>query len=847
MTYATLADFLQPLVDRLRQDVTARKIKIGGEIRISRTNTPFSTKIIEQHLAGGAIRGGYPINQGESVTRTAVLDFDDHDGTFGWERLAAAAESVLTALETRGFAIHPFRSSGGAGIHAIMIWDTLQDAYSVRMALRSVLAAHGYEEGTAGVDKHQVEIFPKQDLVEPGRYGNQFWLPLAGAGASVPLDLILSLAETLPREYVLQGGWTWRASAPVPLLTRSARGQSRGTAARTAGPAGAGTQDLEELRMLLTWIRPALDGDHDFWVQIGMALHQETNGADEGFELWWEWSCRGSATEGTLEVARYKWDSFRNDKQYAVTKGTLKRFAGEQGWSGTSIDEFEDLESDVGIPMTDLPPAVDILDPRDHSAIARKLIAGRFTTKEGLVSLLRHNGDWYSYTDNCYAIRDPEAMRGLVRHYLDRSARRLLIMVGKGKDKKPAEQIVPFKPAMHEIAACVDALGAAVMREGLEPPCMLDGGQGLGGASDYLPLTDGLLHIPTRELHGHTPALFILNALPYGWGEAIEPVEWLRFIESVWPDDKESQQTLQEMFGYLLTGDTGKQKMFLIKGLPRSGKGTIGRVLRGLLGRANTIDTSFSQLAASPFGLEGLVGKLVAFLPEARNTGGRHANLQLAVERMLSISGEDDVSVDRKHRTPWMGKLGVRFVLLANEVPGLGDSTEAFASRFIVLKTNGTWLGREDEGLTNRLLMELPGILRWALEGRDRLAARGYFVQPAASKVVMEELADANNPTRVFLRECCEVGAGFEEDKDNLYYAYSSWCTSEGRSADIRPRFFANLKSIDDRLSSFRPRVGIRDNRKYMVNNIRLLTSKLKPDMGFENLADDVESVTDII
>jgi putative DNA primase/helicase len=44
-------------------------------------------------------------------------------------------------------------------------------------------------------------------------------------------------------------------------------------------------------------------------------------------------------------------------------------------------------------------------------------------------------------------------------------------------------------------------------------------------------------------------------------------------------DDVEAIETLQEWCGYCLTTDTRQQKIFLVVGPKRSGKGTIARVL----------------------------------------------------------------------------------------------------------------------------------------------------------------------------------------------------------------------------------------------------------------------------
>ncbi|MFN9953218.1 MAG: NTP-binding protein, partial [bacterium] len=74
--------------------------------------------------------------------------------------------------------------------------------------------------------------------------------------------------------------------------------------------------------------------------------------------------------------------------------------------------------------------------------------------------------------------------------------------------------------------------------------------------------------------------MWVTNALDFDYdSKACQPREWLDFLASLWPSDPESVQALAEMFGYLLTDDTGQQKMFMLVGPPRSGKGTILRVL----------------------------------------------------------------------------------------------------------------------------------------------------------------------------------------------------------------------------------------------------------------------------
>src|SRR5262249_55604557 len=76
-------------------------------------------------------------------------------------------------------------------------------------------------------------------------------------------------------------------------------------------------------------------------------------------------------------------------------------------------------------------------------------------------------------------------------------------------------------------------------------------------ADEFISLKNGLLHVPsylkgeTDCLRPHTPAFFNLNALDFDFDpEADEPAGWLKFLETIWGDDQESIDLLQEWAGY---------------------------------------------------------------------------------------------------------------------------------------------------------------------------------------------------------------------------------------------------------------------------------------------------------
>jgi len=88
------------------------------------------------------------------------------------------------------------------------------------------------------------------------------------------------------------------------------------------------------------------------------------------------------------------------------------------------------------------------------------------------------------------------------------------------------------------------------------------------------------------------------------------PTRWHAFLSQLWGDDVESIETLQELFGYLVSGDTKLQKMFLVVGPRRSGKGTIARVLRAMLGVHNVAGPTLAGIATN-FGLSPLRNEVV--------------------------------------------------------------------------------------------------------------------------------------------------------------------------------------------------------------------------------------------
>lgn len=432
--------------------------------------------------------------------------------------------------------------------------------------------------------------------------------------------------------------------------------------------------------------------------------------------------------------------------------------------------------------------AIEVRPPGEPVPNVRRFLESQFAHIERRL-LVHQGGQFYSWDGKCWPSVDDEALRAKLYRYFDRA----YCLDDKGKQK-------PFAPTMRKVADLLDALRSIAYVDKAQPsPSWF--GASVRPADEMIACKNGIIHWPTREIHPHTPRFYIHHSVPFAFdARARQPARWLKFLNQLWGADAESVSCLQELFGYLLSGDTAQQKMFLIVGPKRGGKGTIARVLTRLLGQHNVAGPTLSSLGSN-FGLQDLIGKPVAIVSDARL--GTKTDGSLITERLLSISGQDLQNVDRKFLAPWSGQLPTRFVVMTNELPRLADSSGALASRFVVLMLDRSFYGKENPALTEELSGELPAIFNWALDGLERLRKRGYFQPPASSRDAIQALEDLGSPMGAFVRDKCGVGPDRRVEIKEMYVAYRAWCEETGRHAVNSGVFGRDIRSV-------RPEVQVR-------------------------------------
>lgn len=396
-------------------------------------------------------------------------------------------------------------------------------------------------------------------------------------------------------------------------------------------------------------------------------------------------------------------------------------------------------------------------------------------------------GDFYRWDGARYHEWRPEA----VEHWVYGQTGAAWFESGK------EDGTVPWRPDEAKVSKVLHALSRhALYRDAhLEPD----------DAGDEIACTNGVLRVSTGELMPHTPERFNLQAVPFPFAAGAECPTWRWFLNDVLPPD--AQAFLQEWIGYLLSGRTDLEKIAHLKGLPRSGKGTIAHVIEQLIGPENVASPSMPGLVGT-FGEQPLIGKSLAIFSDI---SWQFRDIAEGVEILKKISGQDTRDVNRKNREAWHGRLGVRFMIMGNDMPRFVDASGALAGRLIHIEFAKSVAGREDPTLKPRLLAELSGILNWALEGLRRLNAAGRFTVPESSRELASEVRRQQGPVQGFLDDCCTFTAEANPiPLEELHPVYQAWARGAGVTHVLdRERFSQALGSA-----------GLRIERK-MINGHR--------------------------
>lgn len=842
-----LIDALEPLISRVRTDVTAKKMPDGT----SRwTREPLTRELHAQHHNGGPARGVCPIKEGESVTFSAVLDFDSHKGEVSWSRMCLTVASVADLMTLHwGLVPTVFRSSGGRGIHLYVLWDEPQDAYSVRCWAREVLAALGLREGnTGGLANNAVEVFPKQDSVEVGGFGNQFILPLAGSSEVLEYDELsggyVGLGKVAP---------TWHLNTlPVKFREKPARVVREGLAS-VLGEGG----EVPLWRQALDAIpNEGLDAPgYDWWWKIVAAIHHETDGSPEGFAIALAWSMRNGPVHakdpGHLEDR--VWPYIRSDGRAAVTGGgTICHYAAaHHGWRAPIIplgpipdpDEGTDPEADRRLMPRRHPndraaeAAREALTPIERRGVppAKHLTtdlanANRIVLAYG-ASLLVVGERWYVWTGKVWRMDEGDVYRfacklsSLIRAEAKalREKAAASSVFGEGSN----ERVEKLAEALEKWSAKSEMRGAIEAALGLARKMLTVDAGLLNADRGLLNCRNGVVDLRTGYLLEHDPSYFMTHLVDVDYKPGADQGEWRRVVTQITREEGEAARGdaapmasfLQRWFGYCTTGEVSEQAFVVHWGDGANGKSTLIDTISRVLGpyaaaaAPGLITSAGKKGQEHPTGLASLMGRRMVVAHESGD------GATLTDEVVKSITGGDRITARFMHKDFFEFDPTHKIQLLTNHKPSIRGTDHGIWRRVCLVAyravfgsaeevARGRATALKDIELGRRLQTApatLEGVLAWLVDGAVAWYESGLM--PPES-VLDASRAYQHSQDRVahFVDECCELGCDpetgevFEEPmmigSQGLYPAYTVWCKEAGVFALARGRFVSELERL---------------------------------------------------
>jgi putative DNA primase/helicase len=298
---------------------------------------------------------------------------------------------------------------------------------------------------------------------------------------------------------------------------------------------------------------------------------------------------------------------------------------------------------------------------------------------------------------------------------------------------------------------------------------------------------NGVLHLESGDLLAHDRALLLTKLAPAEYDPSAEAPRWQAFLERIFAGDRDLIGFIQRAVGYSLTGLTREQVVFILYGSGANGKTTFVEAIRALLGdyaqqtpaetfleRRDTIPSDIARLRAS------------RFVAAVETPEGRRLN-ETMVKRLV---GGDTVTA-RFLRQEWF-EFVPRFKawIATNHRPVIRGTDEAIWRRIRLVPFTVTIPEKErDPELRVKLLGELPGILRWAVEGcgdylRDGLGEAEPVKAATAAYRSDSDLVGS------FIEELCVVRPDVKAKAGDLYAAFVAWCEQAGERERLTQKAF---------------------------------------------------------
>jgi len=308
-----------------------------------------------------------------------------------------------------------------------------------------------------------------------------------------------------------------------------------------------------------------------------------------------------------------------------------------------------------------------------------------------------------------------------------------------------------------------------------------------------LNVLNGTIDVRTGKLRPHRRDDYLTQLAPVEYNPSALCPNWRAFLDRIMNRNSELIAYLQRVTGYVLTGLTIEQCLFILYGLGANGKTTYVTTLQKLLGQYAKQTRPELLLIGEheqhPTGLADLRGSRLVVSTEIER-GKRFAE-----SLVKQMTGGDRLKARLMHKDFFEFEATFKLFIETNYKPGIRGTDYAIWRRMRLIPFEVTIAPAEqDRSLAEALEAELPGILNWAIEGW--LAWQRVGLQPPETILAAtQEYRNEMDVLAPFITACCRVNPLGRATAAELYAEYARWVAANDISNPLsQKRFGATLK-----------------------------------------------------
>ncbi|MEK4745859.1 phage/plasmid primase, P4 family [Bacillus sp. FSL R9-9481] len=312
-----------------------------------------------------------------------------------------------------------------------------------------------------------------------------------------------------------------------------------------------------------------------------------------------------------------------------------------------------------------------------------------------------------------------------------------------------------------------------------------------------LNVENGIVDLKTGKLQQHARELGLTKITNITFDESAKCPTWLTFLDQIFLGDKSLIEYMQRLIGYSLTGDISEQIMMFLVGGGSNGKSTFINIIKDIMGDYGKQAKSDTFIKKKESGANNDIARLVGsrFVSAIESEEGE----KLADSFVKQITGGEPVLARflRQEFFEFIPEFKVFFT--TNHKPIIGGLDEGIWRRVKLIPFNlNLPAHKRDKRLPEKLSLEMPGILNWAIEGCMKWQQDG-LKEPKVVAEATGKYKDDMDILAPFLDEVCYVDERENEsimiEAKELYNTYERWCLNSGERSLGNRSFYRMLET----------------------------------------------------